>query len=488
MEIYGWDGHNYYHEDASVKNLVISGGRLVDHIDGFTNRCQNTGISIFPSSGSYSGSFTIHDVTIDTWAHAIAGGGLIEVYNCSLLIDAKNDLYTYPSGATCYSSIGPGGVGLWKPAAGTKVHDNVIVAGSENEGCSGGISISYGEGTAENPIEIYNNKVTLHRGPDDCYGGVTAKGYKQRWGNKHIHVYDNEFYVSAHSDSGSHALAWGHACEGIDICFTTSAYGEEGDYCDSFTVIENNHIEAVALNSGARGTGMRLSVRNELHDYDFVGAGNVFRHNYFGSSTSGVEFGKGDCGLCNSVVLIGDTIATIGTVDADYHTYESGDLSGPSVGNIVRDMVCLGEAADTNIYWDIYGEGSDLRYERTIELAIAGNNGLPVSGATVHIWPKQDYADSTNNNEAVTDKVTGSSGLVYDTLPYYWIEWEKASDSSYNPYRFRAVKDNDTVWGSLNLLDTSTVEGEYVIDTLTLGETQGEDFVLHRRIKGVKRP
>lgn len=461
MEIYGWDGHNYYHVDGSPKNLVISGGRLIDHIDGFTNRCYNTGISILAGSG-HLGSVTIHDVTIDTWAHGIQGGGYFNIYNCSLLVDVKNDLYEYPSGNTCYSSIGVGGIGLWEPTAGTKIHDNVIIAGSENEGCSGGISISYGTGTAESPIEIYNNKVVLHRGPDDCYGGVTTKGYKQRWENKHIHVYDNEFYLSAHSDSGSHAGAWWTACEGFDIIYTSASYGSEGGWQDSFTVIENNHIEAVALDSNSRGVGIRLSVRNELDDYDFVGAGNVFRHNYFGSNSSGVEFGKDDGGQANSVVLIGDTIATIGIVDDDYHTYELGDWSGPSVDNVVRDIVYLGEAADTNIYWDMYGEGSDLRFERTLELLVLGNNDTAVVNALYSVRDKSD--------QIVASGTTNLYGVDTAIIKYYHA-FMSAEDTNYNDFTIVVEKDGYSDSKTLTINSSSTEEDLFPIFNLDVPGT-----------------
>lgn len=454
MYITGWDGHNYIHRDQGIDTLTISGGKMTNRVVGFTNRCASTGISILISNKNNS-EVVIHDVIIDTWAHGIAAGGQVEIYNCSLLVDVKNDLYSYPSGYTCYSSLGVGGIGLWGMTAGTKIHDNIIVAGIENEGSSGGISTSYSVGTPQNPIEIYNNYINIHRGPDDNYNGVTAKPYKQRWSNKHIHIYDNTFIATAHTDSGSHALAWGDACEGIDLGFTSAAYGSEGSFVDSFTVFERNHIEAYALNSAAKGTGIRLTVRNEnLGDnYTFSGAGNVFRNNYWGGSNSGIEFGKSDGGQCNSVLMTGDTIATIGSVDPNYHTYESGDWAGPSVDNIVRDIVYLGEAYDTDISWDpsASATGSDISFERTLQILAMGNNDTAIVNAS--------YSVKDKFNQIVASGFTNSNGIDTAFIKYYHA-FMSVDDTNYND--FNIIVEQDGHSDSTTLTINSQSDNSYL--------------------------
>nr|MBN2276805.1 hypothetical protein [candidate division Zixibacteria bacterium] len=451
MEVYGWNGHNIYNPGGNIVNAEIDGGRFIDHVAGFVSRCEMHATSILfgnpsnvPTPPNYN--WKIHDLYIDCWHSGIFGGGLLLVYNCTLFVDAKNDLYSYPSDNFCHTSSSSGGISLWKPYAGTKIHHNVVIAGTQNEGCELGFAVSYGSGTAANPIEFYNNKAILHRGQDDYYNGVTTKGLKQRWGNKYIKWYDNEFYVSAHPDSGSHALAWGRACEGIDLIFTSAAYGSEGPSQDSFTVFERNHIEAVALNSSvSAATGIRLTVRNEYDDYDFTSAGNAFRNNYFESSTTGIDLGKGDGGPASTVLFQGDTVATA-PITFGYNTFEVGDWGGASKDNIARDVVYLGEASATDIYWDpsSTAAGSDISLEKTLVITVTGSNGAGVDNASVRAI--------NNYGQTAFSTTTNASGVATGVARYLHAFKSISDSTGYNNFKIIAKKGTDsTVISSLQV-------------------------------------
>ena len=465
MYITGWDGHNFNHPGDALTNFEISGGRFVDHIVGFTNRCNNTGCSILFGSQTALSTATIHDLTIESWAHGIVANGTLGIYNCSLLIDVKNDLYSYPSEGVCTGSIGAGGIGAEHIGPGTKIHDNVIIAGIENEGSSIGISIEFAVGTEANPIEIYNNYTDLHRGPDDYYGGVTCKGYKQRWSNKHIKVYDNEFHVSAHPDSGAHASAWGINCEGIDLYWINTADGSGGTFRDSFTVIENNRIFAYALDTGCNAVGMRIAVRGESETppFNWVGAGNIIRNNYYEVAHSAIEFGKSDGGICQGVLIQGDTVALTdsGVVGSPFYPWKSGDLASGSASpysknNILRDITYIGSINETNIEWDPANDGDEMFYERTLQVNVRGNNDSLIANATVRVY---------NYDSTLADTgTTGSYGYLKDTVTYYYAA-EAVADTSYSPFNIE-VSVGSYTGDSVVTVNWSTGSIEITLDTI----------------------
>ena len=433
MYITGWDGHNYYHGPQGViDRLVVSGGKYINHNVGYTNRCWNDGVSVL-AGHRLATEVSISNLIIETWGHGIAvAGSPVEVYGCSILVDVKNDLYSFPSGNSCYSSLGIGGIYLaW--SRGGSIHDNYIIAGSDNEGASIGISLSYTKGRAEDPFEIYNNYIDVHRGPDDAYDGVTAKGYKQRWSNRYIHIHDNTFKVSTHSNHPTAPQAYGPLGEGIDMYWINRDYGSEGPGRDSFVVIENNRIETNAMDATARGTGIRIAVRNSDpgDPYTFRGAGNIIRNNYWGVTTTGIEFGKGDGGEASTVMIMGDTINFTGVPGGDFHTYEVGDYSGPSLNDTVLDLVYGDSASPTDVYWDPstpYAYGSELVIQRTLEIIAEGTNNFLIDNAACTV--KNTYG------EVVLTGTTNARGYWKGAVTYHHMVNDNGTplDTNFNDF------------------------------------------------------
>lgn len=451
MEIYGWDGHNYKHHDGSIRELLISGGKFTTHNDGFTSRCSFDASSIYVNSygdGGAAPGGIIHDVVFDTWHDGIFFYGKLQIYNCSLFVDAKNDLY-WPGDNDdnfCHTSALSAGITAWGPSAGTQIYDNYIEAGINNEGCEQGISMNYAEGTYTDTIKVYRNKAILHRGPDDHYGGITCKGYKQRWGNKYVSVYDNEFYLYAHADSGAHAAAYGRSVEGFEMLWIDAAHGSEGPFIDSFITIRNNHIEAVALSSNTTAVGARLTIRGELTGYNWQNAGNIWKNNYFKSSSIGLDLGKPDGGPCNNFLTVGDTIA-VGGEAVDYRTFEVGDWGGPSTNNTARDMTFIGGAIETDITWNSSSNsnGSDLAFERTLQIYVEGNNGLSVVNAACSLW--------NGAGDFVGSVATNYQGFATPVVKYYHA-FKNSTDVNYNDFTIKVEKDGTS--GSRDYTVTSS--------------------------------
>ncbi len=464
MEIYGWDGHNVECWDKEGNDLTISGGSWINHVEGFTSRGSFDAVCLKAEGVD---SLVVHDLIIDCWHSGMYFGDKTKaiVYNCSLLVDARNDLYSYPTQAMYQTSAASCGIHLWIPASGTDIYNNIVIAGIENEGCEQAITADYAVGTAVNPIRIHDNFAILHRGPDDHYGdAMTCKGYKQRWSNKYTYIYDNEFHISAHADSGAHAAAWGKNIEGFMWQSTTENYGEEGDYCDSFTIVENNRCFVEALSAGCEAIGVLMTIRGENDNppFDFTGAGNIWRNNYFKTSSYGYFMGQWDGGSCRTFLAVGDTLESYG--DEDFHSYQLGSWNGPSRYNIVRDLTYLGGATDDDIVYEDNpaANGSDLALERTLEIYIKGNNNMAVANAACSLW--------NGYNQLVYSGFSNSLG--FDTIfVEYYHGFKNKTDSSYNNFTIKVDKEDNsssailTIEGNIGgVQSAATIYQEFNLD------------------------
>ena len=472
MEIYGWNAHNFHHFDGYVTNLTISDCRLTDHGSGFTSRCS------FDGSGVHVDvvNLVMHDVYMDCYHNALYLSGSAEVYNCTLLVDAKNDLYYQgdPWDQVCYSSVQAVGISCWHVDPGTSIHDNVFLSGVENEGCDGAFLVCYTVGTAEDPVLIYNNEAMIHRGPDDHYGSaLTAKGYKQRWGNKHINIYDNLFTVIAHNEHPLYPAAYNANVEGFDMLFTDKYHGSEGDFCDSFITVENNHVLVIDSGNGSGSVSAALmAIRGENTGYNWNDAGNVWRNNYFVTSNIGIDLGDLDGGKCINFLSQGDTIVT---TSETHYAFDVGTYDGPCTTNVIRDVTYTYDSPEDSIRWAasdvIYANGSDITFERTLRIYVEGSNELGVESAACSVW--------SDVKGLVYSGLTNSSG--YDTafVPYNYTYCIAAgtppgtiADTNYNDFTIKVAKS-----GSDSTI-TMTINSETDADSLgmTFGlDVEGED-------------
>ena len=439
MEIYGWDGHNVECFDADISDLTISGGSWINHVEGFTSRTSFDATCLWAEDVD---SVVVHDLIIDCWHSGMFFGDYVKsiVYNCSLLVDARNDLYSYPTDNYSKTSAASCGIHLWKPLAGSQIYDNIIIAGIENEGCEQAITADIAEGTESDPILIHDNFAILHRGPDDHYGdAMTCKGYKQRWSNQYVYVYDNEFHISAHADSGDHASAWGIHAEGLYYQITT----EESNYCDSNILVENNRCFVEALSAGCDATGALLSIQGCGSSYNFTQAGNVWRNNYFKTTSYGYWVGEADPGYCNTFLGVGDTLDTYD--DDGYYCWRLGSWNGACTSNVFRNIIYLNEADEDDIeYYDNEAaEGSDLSLEKTLSILVLGEGSIPLEDVEIGVVSDYSGADTLYDT-------TDASGLAYPIVRYArYFHTTPADSLAYNDFVIRALHSDSTIYDTL---------------------------------------
>ncbi|MEW6411024.1 MAG: hypothetical protein AB1483_00965 [Candidatus Zixiibacteriota bacterium] len=433
MQINGWNTHNYSHADGTISNLTISDCRIINHGHGFTSRCSFDGAAIYLPANSTLGA-TITNCYVESYHAAVYLSGKAEIASCTLMVDAKNDLY-YPGDPwdqVCYTSANAIAISTWILSPGTSFHDNVILSGVENEGCDGAFLICYAAGTEDNPISIYNNEAIIHRGRDDHYGAyLTAKGYKQRWSNKHVKIYNNQFTVVGHSNHPLYPNAYNATVEGMAMLFIDQFHGSEGQFCDSFVTVENNRILAID-SGGATASGYNICIRGENTGYNWQSAGNIWRNNYFEASDLGGKIGYPDGGKCINFLSQGDTLFALSQV---FYAFDIGDWNGPCTANVIRDLVYSRGAPEDDLDWDINAAGSDISFERTLRVFARGTNDLGVAGAAVSVW--------NNYGNLVYSGFTNSSGLDTAYIKYDHEFYSIADSTSFNDFTVRVSKDGD---------------------------------------------
>ena len=457
FELYGWNGRVVNGEDGDVYNLEISGCHFIHHLDGFTSRCAFDATTILVSGiygaideGDYN--LKLHDTVIDCWHGAVFTKGLNYIYDCSLLVDAKNDLYSYPSGQQCWTSGSAGGItfyGQFATESGSEIYDNIIVAGIDNEGMDNALSLSYVNGTAEDPVLVYNNLFKVNRGaedyegpPTEFFGGRTGKCFKSRWSNKHINYYNNDHYVYTHSDSGAHAAAYGLIGEAAEF----TAVQDEGQFPDSFFAVYNNLFWSEALDDAehvaqsAVGARIGLWDSTKLAGYNWRSAGNTWQNNAIHSSLIGYDVGQGDAGSASNFLAEGDSVYLInnGVFDStDYITYEVGDFDGSCFNNGFRNLV-YGDSVDPfKVNWDSPETGShDMYLEREYEITVDDTLGNPIEDAIV--WAINDYGDT-----AFID-TSNASGLATGIAKYFHAGDDFTDSTAYNDFTLKALLDTDS--------------------------------------------
>jgi len=429
----GWDGHCFWAE--GIRNTRSTHGgytfrdcRFYNYTRGFTSRSVADGIAIYVTYGD----LTVEDSYIYSFAHGIKTSGYPSIVRCTIIVDAKNDLYERPSGQIYWRSAGYGGIGIDGDGGaaiyGGEVRDNVILCGltwdtlpngmvytpSINEGLATGIQISHASQTGvDDSLYVTGNYINIHRGLDDYEGSLTTHPFKLRWQNKYVVMRDNDLICyNASADSG---ISWGASgCVGYHAIWTSSSYGSEGAFLDSFMTFEENRIISYALDNTVEAVGIKMVIRGENDSpvFDFTGAGNVWRNNYIGASNSCIEFGHGDGGPCQSVLIVSDTLDSLGNSGGDFYTYEAGDYWGNSENNTLRDMVYLNDIPDTLVAYDSYALASWHKYEKTIKVNVYGNNGLLIANADVEVFNQDSsYADTIS---------TGALGYIEDVVSYYF--------------------------------------------------------------------
>jgi hypothetical protein len=459
-----------------IWNVEFNGGRWTSDVVGFTSRCQYDGavarlFSALPEVSGNDYHFKIHGVNMTkSPGQGIIVQGQVYVYECTLTVDARNDFYTYPSGGVCNSSANSFAIITQILQPGSAIHDNVIRAGTEHLGCDGGILLQLSVGSADDPVEIYNNDIVLHRGHDQYYWDLNAKAFKSRYANKHVNIHDNRFVVQIGNTANS---AYGVNGTAVDVVsfWDSGCDWSQGRYPDSFLVYENNYIEVQALDGTFEsGKCARFAITNN-DGYTWEGAGNVWRNNYVKTVQHGYQIGGYDnWGMCHDLLLEGDTVAyAANSFGRDQYAFNIGfDLS--SLDNIARDFAYVGNASYDDIHFEGGSGEREIQMQRTFKVIVLGNNECPVGGASVQL--------TNNYGRTVMTANTNSNGLAQGYVTY-WYEAEDGPDSTnFNNFTIRVSRGGETKNLVTAIDDTNgsdtlrldTIEGDCDIDIVPPGD------------------
>lgn len=438
-------------------NIEISGGEYWNNCYGYTSRCQYDGCAIrlgqtYRGYGNHH--YRIHGITLHTTPgqgimvsgrYESGNDALVYIYDNVLTGDARNTFYGGYSG-TCKSAANPYIIAMLKCAAGSECYNNTITSGTKYGGCRG-ILIENCNGANGKYIEVYNNYVDVHEGPNVEYGdGLPVHGLRIRAIDggtiSYIWIYDNTFI-----------------CTG-DALSSTSSYNSSvmplrysnWDPNQNIT-IERNRFRAKSNTSGVASTAVV---------FDLVSAGQtfVFRHNRIEGDGTLVQFGNNSYGA-KGITLEGDTLNIL-SPSYEPETFHVGYLSNNwnCSDNYARDVVCLGKASDTNIIMANRGT-LELGLQRTLSIHVRGNNALPVPGASVRV--------TNNYGRTVINGTTSGSGIVSAPVTYWWEQRSGTDSTSFNPFTIKVKKGTDS---ALAVLDTRN--GNPSVQ-LVLTRTEGEE-------------
>jgi hypothetical protein len=412
-------------------NIEMDGGGGASFCHSYVSRCAGDGNFIWFGNhwagiGAYA--FKVHDVVVDSCpevginvsgADHGTGTDTCFIYNCTITVDALNELYTYPVDNACKSAGNAYGLAIGGFSGGSKVYGNKVRSGTSHAG-GRGIILSECVGTAGHPVEIYNNDFDCHEGPDAALGDANfVQVYRSRWGNAYIHVHDNSFVARA----------------GVGSSYTNNAFAarvectnEEGHTPDHNMVIEHNLFAAYGYNSSTSACAMAIE--------SFDGLNNLWTGNTYISSGDIVRMSETNWG-CNGALMVGDTLRFHTTTSSTPRTVVLGYYNYPSINNIMRDCVYQNGANDTNIVMVGSTAAQDVRLERTITVVVVDTAGCPISGVNVQI---------TNGYGRVvgTGTTNGYGGLASDAVVTYWYETRGLDSIDYNNFTITATKSTDS--------------------------------------------
>ncbi len=447
------------------RNIEFSGGKWTSEVTAYTSRCDYDGAcanfgGTAPSAYDYH--WKIHDVAlVQSPGQGICINGLSYIYDCSITVDARNDFYSYYSEGVCASAANSFAIIGSELVAGSEIHDNVILAGEQYQGCDGGLLLQVSRGTPANHIMVYGNYISIHRGWDAHYGPMNPKGIKTRYHNRFVDIFNNEIYIHV---GQTYRSAYGPNGIGIEVI---TRFDEDSDWIDgrvpdSFVVIENNYIEVVALDSDVdEAQCSRLTCPEDPSVYLWDEAGMVWRYNHLVTPMWAHHFGGYD-GDAQNVTVIGDTISFSDSPwgAATKRSFFMG-YAYEGRGNRAVDCCFLNGATDTAIGFKYSGGEHTLTLQKTLRVRVLGNNGYPVSNAQVSVL--------NNYGQTVLSGLSDAQGAIAGVVSYLY-RAEDGPDSLYfNQFGVTTFKSSDTS----TTMHTVSAHSSDVI--LVLAETPGED-------------
>jgi hypothetical protein len=450
------------------EELEIHGGNYTTFSRSFEGR-QSGGSAVMAFPSSYADptpdSFNIwvSNVTIDSACHAgVLCGGVAFVDSNHITIDAYNA--TGGTWANAHALADRGN--CW---AGSHFNYNVVRTGTAHGG-GRGFYFNETAGTIDKPVEMAYNDINVTQGSNG--EDNDARGLRLRWGNNYLRVHHNKIVVSADDNA---ATPWKESgAHGIWL----SEPGDPGYDTGAYNWLYNNEIHANWDGTGAPKAVYCIVIDNSTREGTPQFSNRSF-NNHLYSDVRCLQLGGSAYPGTFDFVSYRDTLDWESPQWTDGWGWKGavgmGGYTMDATNNWLIDPIFINATVDNVVNHSGSGTKS-ISVQRSVKIAVQGSNGLPVTGAAVHIWPKQAYADSSNVAKSVASKVTSSGGLVYDTLAYKFLRWVSStqSDSLYSDYRVRAVKGTDTVWARLALGDKTAPEGNYVPVNLTLSRTVGD--------------
>ncbi len=432
---------DYQAEARSSYNIEISGGHYWSHCRRYTSREHYDGAVIRATFTGEKGSYNLKIHGIRIWTGP--GQGIVAagtwgsdppncraiVYACTISVDHRNDFYLVnegPNHPVGHSSENPYAILFSFCAPGSAIHDNVIRSGTRYGG-GRGIGVESCQGTAKNNIDIYNNDVDVHEGPNirvgEKYGSFALRMRSMEGQLKYIHVFKNSFIISGDPDPAT--KAYGHIPEAL-------RYSNESS--GSHIIVENNLFKAYAITPG----------RVESHAVTFDAVINsdstlVIRNNRFESDHIIAKFGGFNYGA-SDITMIADTL---GRLEPSYRfsTFEVGHLANnwKCTGNVMEDLVYLNGAVDKDIHLTDGGT-LDIALRRTMVVQVTGRNNLPVPGAIV---------TATNRyGRMVVSGVTNANGIATGLVTYYYLSRTGDDSTRFNDFSIKVGGSRDIVSAS----------------------------------------
>ena len=461
---------------GTSKNVEIRGGRYISYVTGYSSRCSYDGAVIhLAGKSAVTGSeynFKVHDLSVENApCQGIVTYGVVHVYGCTVTVDSRNFMYTYPSSQFCQSQANAYCILARLVNEGSMFYDNVLLAGETYYGADGGFEVEGCLGTAAKPIMFYNNYMKIHRGWDVYYGStIRAKGFKIRRadetdpftgdsynGNRHIRIYNNDINVYAHTDTVNYK-AYGPGASAFYLL-------PHIDRNDSDVVIENNHIRAIVLddnsyiyNAEILATAFEFMAGDAIKQY-------TIRNNRMESNDAFYRYGGYDPGGRN-YLCYNDTLIAIDTAAGPTTQYSikfwPGDIGTALTDNYIKDSYYVPDTLWKVIKFRPGMSNGEITLQRTLNVYVRGNNNLPVVNAACSLW--NDY------DRLVVAGITDSGGHVSGVVSFLYESINNADSLAFNDFRIKAVKGTDVVTNSTFTVEPGPAGGT---DTLTLSNTVG---------------
>jgi len=454
VHVKGRDCRNVWSEGA--REVEIRGGNYTSFATEFYSREFNLAACLHLENKNpavhaapYEYMYWVHGITIDSCPHiGIVADGLAWVDSNFVRVDARNDLYTYPSGDMMHGTGNAYAIGMDFIVKGARATYNTIRSGTNHKGGRGMYVGRAMTGTTVRGWEVAYNDIDISEGPD-AYYGTTLACYGIRMRSYSIgdscRVHHNRIRVQVDNDPSTD-----YRCVGaIGLFIGGPGNGNQ---------IYNNRITAVADTNGSYadrvpdGYCYAIAIEKAVTD-----VGNISYNNYFASNVIPFKFGEINANLfgagCNWVST-GDTIHLISPSFTDQWDKRAavgvGYAGRDALNNTMRDPVFI---TDTSLI--ATGNGTvEIMGQKTLHIEVVGRNNMPVPYANVTVRNGQ--------GQTVFTGVTDDTGRVAPPVSFHHYRWVGGGSQAqdYNPFTVTARYNTDSA--------TTSVEVDFAFPSVSL--------------------